>query len=347
MKIPPDHIKRIAIFRALQLGDTLCAIPAIRALHHAYPYAEITLLGLPWAESFINRFPHYFHSFIHFPGYPGLPEQKFIASQVTSFIDKVQKMNFDLVLQMHGNGSIINPMIELLGGKYTAGFYRPDDYCPDPDLFMIYPEGIHEIDRHLALMRYLGIDADDTRLEFPVTEKDLEDFAKLEFPFAPQSYFCVHPGSRSQWRRWPPAYFAALAEHCAGEGFHIVITGNNDELPIIDKVKSYLSVDPFVAADNVSLGALAVLIKNAAGLLSNCTGPSHLAAAFETPSVVISMDGEAERWTPLNKRLHRSVDWTQTADYDLVFSELKHLLSDIKGNNFRNKEIRSSNHVPY
>src|ERR1700712_115299 len=110
MKLP-ESIKKIAIFRALQLGDMLCAIPAIRSLRNTYPSAEITLLGLPWAKSLVKRFPDYFNNFIHFPGYPGLPEQPFKASEFLSFLSIVQKENYDLVLQMQGNGTLVNPMV--------------------------------------------------------------------------------------------------------------------------------------------------------------------------------------------------------------------------------------------
>jgi ADP-heptose:LPS heptosyltransferase len=346
MKIASKDIQRIAIFRALQLGDTLCAIPAIRALHQTYPAAEITLLGLPWAESFINRFPNYFHSFIHFPGYPGLPEQPFNPADVTRFIDTVQQLKFDLVLQMHGNGSIINPMIELLGGRYTAGFYLPGDYCPNADLFIQYPDNVHEINRHLALMQHLGIEATDTKLEFPISQQDEDEVAGLQVPFLPGHYFCIHPGSRSPKRQWPVAYFASLANYCAKEGFGIVITGVSNELAIINELKEQLNTEPFIATDK-SLGAVALLIKNAAGMISNCTGPSHIAAAVETPSVVISMDGEMERWAPLNKKRHRSVDWTKTTDYEIVLQELKLLLADIKGNHFRHNAVRTIQQFTY
>jgi len=93
MKLPLQNIHKIAVFRALHLGDMLCTIPAIRALRKAYPNATITLLGLPWAEPFTQRFSHYFNHFIHFPGCMGLPEQLYNEAQLHSFIKQIKKKN--------------------------------------------------------------------------------------------------------------------------------------------------------------------------------------------------------------------------------------------------------------
>lgn len=327
MKLPPQEIKKIAVFRALQLGDMLCTIPAMKALRFAYPTAEITLIGLPWAKSFTERFQMYFDKFIHFPGYPGLPEQQLNPPAFTAFLDEVQTQNFDLALQMQGNGSVINPMVELFGAKYTAGYSKDGHYAPNNGLFMPYPDHGHEIERHIMLMEFLGIESQGTNLEYPLTTEDYNALDELNLDITPKQYVCIHPGSRGSWRQWPVKYFAALADYCIEQGYNAVITGTNDETVIIDDVTSHMRYKPINTAGRTSMGAVGVLIQNAAMLVSNCTGVSHIASAFKTPSIVISMDGEPQRWGPLDKRVHRTINWLQSPDFHSVFRETVELVS--------------------
>ena len=329
MRLAEKEIKKIGIFRALQLGDMLCAIPAIRSLRQAYPHAQIILLGLSWAKSFTDRFDHYFDGFIHFPGYPGLPEQGFNAKQFHEFTGEMQQQNFDLLLQMQGNGSLVNPMMELFGARYVAGFKTEGHYALDNGLFLSYPGFGSEIERHLALIGHLGIESMGTELEFPIMDSDEDELQKLSLPIQPQHYVCIHPGSRGSWRQWPTSYFAALADFCIEQGYQAVITGTEDEVDIVASVISQMKNEPINTAGKTSLGAVGALIRDAALLISNCTGVSHIAAAFKTPSVVISMDGEPHRWGPLDSYRHRTINWLRSPDFHLVFRETVDLIQQV------------------
>ncbi|HUP13515.1 MAG TPA: glycosyltransferase family 9 protein, partial [Niastella sp.] len=213
---------KIAIFRALQLGDMLCTVPALRALRKAYPKANIALIGLPWATSFVQRYNKHLDRLIVFPGYNDLPEQPYDEANWKRFVTQMQREQFDCILQMQGNGTIVNHMLQQLQAKQLAGFHRHD--CRMDDRFFVeYPEGPHEVMRHLALMEHLGIPADGTDMEFPVTKQEEETLLQVA-PFAHnEPYIVIHPGSRSPARQWQPGYFAALGDYCAEHGYRVVL----------------------------------------------------------------------------------------------------------------------------
>jgi ADP-heptose:LPS heptosyltransferase len=315
-------IQTTGVFRALQLGDLLCSIPAVRAFKTAYPDTRITLIGMPWASTFASRFDHYFSDFIAFPGYPGLPEQKFNVPAFEEFTAKVKSMEFDLLLQMQGNGTVVNSLLKTLGARQIAGFDPCQDSVDENVSLLKYPDQIHEIDRHLALMSFLGISSAGTDLEFPISEKDREEFAAMDLPVEAGRYVCIHPGSRGVWRQWPPLYFAAIGDYLHSLGYKVVLTGTADEMQLIKQVGSLLKNPPVIAAGKTTLGSLAVLIAQSAAIICNCTGVSHMASALKVPAVVISMDGEPARWCPKDQERQRCVDWTRNQDYQIVFKEV-------------------------
>lgn len=300
--------KSIVVFRALQLGDMLCAIPALRALRNACPEAHIALIGLAWCASFCARFSRYIDEFIEFPGYPGLPEIAAKLEDIPEFFAGMQRRKFDAAIQLHGSGSYVNSLVMLFNARLTAGFFIPGEYCPDAKCFMVWPDHQPEILRYLSLMEYLGIPAADTSLEFPLTRSDHLEFAQLNLDrqLKGRPYIVIHPGAQLRSRRWPPERFAQLAD-AAPDHYAIILTGSASELPLSAALQAATGRAVINLAGKTTLGALAILLQGAHLLISNDTGLSHLAAALRVPSVILCLASDPQRWSPLDHNLHTVV----------------------------------------
>ncbi|MGC3973678.1 MAG: glycosyltransferase family 9 protein [Nitrospira sp.] len=300
-------VRTIAVFRALQLGDLLCSVPAFRSLRAAYPTAHIALIGLPWAKTFVSRFSAYLDEWIAFPGFPGLPEKDPDCGALPDFLRAMQRRQVDLLIQMHGNGTLINPLIACMKAQTMAGYTSAGAYCPDWSSFMPYPDHLPEVRRHLALLEFLAVPRQGEDLEFPLWAQDFTAADRIfsAFGLSPQSYVCLHPGGRGTARRWPPERFALAADHLAALGLRIAITGTRDEQPIVQAVLRHMNGSAIDLSGQTDLGAMGALLSRSAGLVANDTGVSHLAAALRIPSVILSVGSDPHRWSPLDRALHR------------------------------------------
>ncbi len=303
----PEPLRRVAVLRALQLGDMLCAVPTLRAFRAAWPHAEITLIGLPWARSFVERFRGYLDGFIEFPGWPGLPERPPQLDRIPDFLRQVQAERFDLAVQLHGSGLITNPLLALFGARRMTGFSAPGGYRPDPEWFLPWPETGLEVRRLLRLVEFLGLPVPGEDLEFPLSAADEEALRAIPGTdeLRPGEYVCVHPGASVPERRWPPERFAAVADELAGHGYQVVLTGTAGETGLTQAVASTMRRPALDFAGRTSLGALGALLNGARLLMCNDTGVSHVAAALRVPSVVVSFGDNPARWAPADRRRHR------------------------------------------
>jgi ADP-heptose:LPS heptosyltransferase len=300
--------RKIAVFRALRLGDMLCAVPALRALRAAAPMSRITLIGLPWAASFVKRFGKYLDDLLVFPGFPAFPEQPAHLNAVPHFLSEMQRQRFDLAIQMHGNGCLSNPLTVLFAAGRNAGYYLPGQYCPDPRSFIPWDDSEHDVLRNLRLVEHLGAAGQGEHLEFPLGDADCRALQRSEVNLPmPGTYVCIHPGARPPSRRWPPQRFAEVADRLAADGMKIVLTGSMDEVDVVRAVRSAMRMPALDLCGTTDLGTMAALLSQARLVVTNDTEISHLAAAVSTPSVVVSCGSEPARWEPFDRERHEVI----------------------------------------
>lgn len=309
LRLEADRPARVVVLRALQLGDLLCAVPALRALRAGLPDAQIALVGLPWARDFVSRFSTYLDEFIEFPGYPGLPERPVDVGAVPAFLAALQRRAFDLAIQLHGDGRVTNPLVALFGARRMAAFTTPGVPAVVGAHLVPYPSWLPEVQRSLRLVEQAGAPAGTDRLEFPIRADEEHEWAALRAATGLDTdYACVHAGARDPDRRWPAPAFAAVARTLAARGLRVVLTGEGpEEREAARAIAGGCERRVLDLTGRTSLGVLAAAVRDARLLVCNDTGVSHLAAAFGTASVIVFRTSDPARWAPLDRQRHRVV----------------------------------------
>ncbi|MGD9946163.1 MAG: glycosyltransferase family 9 protein, partial [Burkholderiaceae bacterium] len=236
----------------------------------------------------------------------GLPEQPVRGAELPRFFADCRRRRFDLALQLHGSGQIVNGRLLMLGARRSCGFTPGDPRVPGLPGFIRWPEQGHEIERLLALTDHLGIARSGTELELPFSADERAAWRTLAAALAldMRRLVLVHPGARLPSRRWPGERYAALADRLHRAGWQIALTGAADEQALTAAVRSVMRAPAVDLTGRTTLGMLAAALVDCRLLVSNDTGVSHVAAAVGAPSVVVANGSDVERWRPLDARRH-------------------------------------------
>lgn len=118
----------------------------------------------------------------------------------------------------------------------------------------------------------------------------------------------LNPGGNNPAKRWPAERFAALADHLAtAHRMRVLVNGSPDELGLADQIAARAR-HPVVRlpAVGITLGSLKALVRRSALMITNDTGPRHIAAALNIP--VVSLFGPTDhRWTTIPARAGEAV----------------------------------------
>ena len=133
-------------------------------------------------------------------------------------------------------------------------------------------------------------------------EAKLESF---QVPTNPQSKIqnpkskiaLVHPVAAFDTKQWATENFARVAEFLDHKGFRVVVVATPKEREILKKLEGISQV-PIQTFDNLSLPEITALADRAEIFVGNDSGIAHIAAAMQTPLVVIFGSSNRAHWRP-------------------------------------------------
>lgn len=301
---------KIAVLRANALGDFIFAVPALDALRATYPQAEIVLLGAPWHARFLAGRPGPVDRVMVVPPLPGVREAEAgePAQPRDEFVEKARLEQFDLAVQLHGGGRNTNPLVAALGARQTAGLRAAD--APPLDRWVRYEYYQPEVFRYLEVVGLVGARPVNYRPTLTVTDAD-RDQLRQALPAPSRPRVALHPGSTDPRRRWPAERFAEVGDALADAGAEVLVTGTGAETAVVRAVLTQMRSPATPVVDVLQLGGLAALFAECGVVVSNDTGPVHLAEAVGAPTVGIYWVGNFINGAPADRARHRPmISWT-------------------------------------
>jgi heptosyltransferase-2 len=294
MKLQADKIERVVVRGANWVGDAVMTVPALRELRRVFPRAHVTLATRPWAKDI-------------FDGADFINDLLIIddkARGVRSFVQQARQWRarrFDLaVLFPNSIESALVAFTARVPARVGYSTQSRGEFLTHPLDVPAWRSTRHEIYYYLNIVneleRALGGDAlsDEREPHFALEVSDARRagaLAVLERHGVDLSrpLVALCPGStNSRAKRWHAERYAALADRLIAEaGASVILIGAREELDVTREVLAAMRHKPVVLTGQTTLAESTAILSLASLLVTNDTGPAHLASALGCPTLVI------------------------------------------------------------
>ena len=276
-----DNINKILLVKPSALGDIIHTLPVLAALHDNFPEAEIHWVVAKGLHQVLENHPMIKKLWIIDKNkWKKLEHAKGTIQELTQLKKGLQQENFDVVIDLQGllrTGLIA----KATGCRNIIGFRQAREgaamfYTEKVDVEW---EGIHAVDRYLKLLEPLGCEIRKVEFPFAPFEKNIPLLQEL-----PDKYAVIAPSAGKEANRWPAERFGQLA---AKLDIPSVIISAPADAPVAEETLANSAGNAVSIAGRTSIMELAAVIKKAEFLISNDTGPMHIAAALNVPVFAI------------------------------------------------------------
>ncbi len=300
------NCEKILIIKPSSLGDIVLALPALSALRRNFPDAKISWLVRPEFAPLLENHPH-LNEVIPFDrklfGKAWYRPKAFAA--LMSLIWRLRRSEFDVAFDFQGLFRTAS-LAWLTGCKRRFGMANARELA---HLFYTHKveqnrDCIHLVDYYLKIIKTAGATDVDVRFELPVNpgDKSSANILLASHNVKRREYVVFVPGSAQSDKCWPVEYFAALAKKISSRfDLPILAVGTKSESAIVEAIQNLTDVLIVNLAGQTSLSELVALLKTARLVVSNDTGPGHIAAALGRPLVLIFGRSNPARVAPYGR----------------------------------------------
>ena len=310
-QVNPERIRKILIRGTNWIGDAVMSIPAMREIRRIFHSSHITLLVRPWvkdvysAVEFVDRVLVYDKQGIH-AGWSG---SRRLAGQLKS-----EQFDLAILFQNAFEAAFLawsaRIPIRIGYARDARSIFLTHACRIDPQL-----RNVHQAYYYLGILAgaglmegrlwerpdyplriQVGVHNEDRKAAREILRAHGVDNGHLVVGLNPGAYY-------GGAKRWLSDRYASVADGLAGEhGARIVIFGAPGERRIAEEIAEKMRRKPVILTGQTTLGQLMGLMKECQLLITNDSGPMHLAAALDVPQLAIFGSTSEIATGPLSRR---------------------------------------------
>ncbi len=295
------NLSNILIVRTDRIGDVVLTTPVFKALRQSYPHARITVLVSPATRDLVEGNPYINEVLVD----DRQERHKGLIGSLQLARD-IRKRNFDAAIIFHTKRRY-NLTCYLAGIPIRIG-YKNDKWAwlltvPVKDTRAQGQK--HEVRYCLDLLQTLGLEHITPEIFIP-SQKSAESWAVqwfIEQHLTAGGVIAIHPGASDPTKIWPAERFAelinALQQHYA---YAIVCIGGKETAATVAMIKKLVKAPVYDLSGQISVGQMASVLRRCRILISNDSGPVHVAAGVGIHVISLFLRDQPginpQRWAP-------------------------------------------------
>lgn len=290
-----NDAENILCVRLDSIGDVLMTTPAIRAIKEARPGRRITLLTSPAGVEIASLVPEIDEVIVYDAPWMKATAPRSNSQPELEMAEKLRGLKFDaaVIFTVFSQNPLPSAFL-----CYLADIPLRLAHCHENPYqlltnWVLDPEpgcGIrHEVRRQLDLVATINCRTDNEQMSLKVPGNANSRIFHLLHELGidlERPLVVIHPGATATSRRYPPEGFTEVARRLILDAnFQVIFTGAESEQELVAGIQANMRTDSHSLVGRLNLAELAGLIELAPLVISNNTGPVHMAAAVGTPVV--------------------------------------------------------------
>lgn len=285
---------KILIIKPSSLGDIIHTLPFLKAVKDSYPESQVdwvisrNLKGLLEGNPLINELIVFDKD-----SWKSLRNPATTFKEIMSFKKKLGAKYYEIIVDLQGllRSGIIT---HFTPGALKIGFADAREGSRFFYSRKVHVDGaVHAVNKNLVLAKAIG--ATVKKVGFPLHINSKARDKVLEALGSISEYILISPSSRWQSKRWPPEYFASLISRI---NMPVVITGSISDRAIVQEIKDEYPGETIDLCGKTDLKELVALINSARVIISNDSGPMHIATALNKPVIALFGPTDYEKTGP-------------------------------------------------